>query len=194
MTRSADLREELAALSHDIWAHWMRYLFTISIWNSDGSVTIQADDVKRWFRQAQTDYADLSEAEKESDRHQADKILKCLAMRGQPEPIGEQIRRLRNARGMSQEGFANKLRTVHILTLPHVINELEHDNFWPDWPSVEVLERIARALDARLEIRLVPEEDNVSQAQRNRRCVARNARGATFAGPGKFAQKRRSWW
>jgi len=81
MTRSADLREELAALSHDIWAHWMRYLFTISIWNSDGSVTITAKDVKRWFRQAQTGYWLLSETEKESDRHQADKILECLSNR-----------------------------------------------------------------------------------------------------------------
>jgi len=153
-----DLREELAALSHDIWSHWMRYLFTVSIWRDDGSVTIPTDKVERWYRQMQTDYANLSDAEKESDRHQADKILKCLAMRGQPEPIGEQIQRLRNARGMSQEGFANKLRTVHILTLPHVINELEHGNFWPGCPSVEVLERIARALGARLEIRLIADE------------------------------------
>jgi len=154
-----DVREEMAATVHEIWSHWMKYLFEVAIWNDDGSVTIPADRARRWFRQMVTDYSSLPAAEQESDRHQADKIFECLAMYDRPKSIGQQIRKLREAQGMSQEGFANKLRTVHILTLPHVINEFEHDNFWPDWPSVEVLERIARALGACLEIRLVMRED-----------------------------------
>lgn len=73
-----DLREQLAAKQHEIWAHWMEYLFSVSFEMSDGSFVIGAKNVERWQRQIATDYADLSEKEKESDRHQADKILTVL--------------------------------------------------------------------------------------------------------------------
>ncbi len=69
------MREKIAEIQHEIWSHWMRYLFSISEQNSDGSVTIPADKVKRWKRQMDTSYSNLSEAEKESDRDQANKIL-----------------------------------------------------------------------------------------------------------------------
>jgi hypothetical protein len=72
-------REVVAGIQHDIWAHWMRYLFSITRHNPDGSVTISAEHVQRWMRQMETDYAYLSERERESDRHQADKVL--VAMR-----------------------------------------------------------------------------------------------------------------
>lgn len=69
------LREEIAYISHEIWAHWMRYLFKCGYFNDDGSFVIPAEKVERWQRQIDTPYSQLSEAEKESDRHQADKIL-----------------------------------------------------------------------------------------------------------------------
>jgi hypothetical protein len=72
------MREKIAAAQHAIWAHWMNYLFSVSIRNDDGSVTIPADKVERWERQARTLYAALSDREQESDRHQADKVLKVL--------------------------------------------------------------------------------------------------------------------
>lgn len=75
----ADLREKLADVQHDIWSHWMKYLFSCCTENEDGSVTIPADKVSRWKRQMTTDYAKLSDREQESDRHEADKTLAVVA-------------------------------------------------------------------------------------------------------------------
>ena len=72
---STEIREACASIQHAIWSHWMEYLFSVSIHNEDGSVTIPADKVMRWTKQLKTDYSRLSEREKESDRDQADKIL-----------------------------------------------------------------------------------------------------------------------
>lgn len=73
-----ELLEELADVQHAIWSHWMQYLFRVSRRNDDGSVTIGIDNVERWKRQMATDYADLSEREKESDRHEAHKVMDVL--------------------------------------------------------------------------------------------------------------------
>ena len=72
------LREELAAIQHTIWAHWMKHLFSVSVHNHDGSYTIPAEKVKRWTQQMKTPYEELKDAEKESDREQADRILDAL--------------------------------------------------------------------------------------------------------------------
>lgn len=72
---SNNVRERLADVQHAIWAHWMRYQFSVCQPNGDGSVTIPADKVERWSRQMKTIYADLTEKERESDRDQADKII-----------------------------------------------------------------------------------------------------------------------
>lgn len=69
------LRESLAAQAHDSWAGWMKYLFSKSAENADGTVTIPAWAVERWKRQVATGYAWLSEDEKKSDREEADKYL-----------------------------------------------------------------------------------------------------------------------
>lgn len=71
----SDIREQLADYAHDAWAGWMAYLFEKSTRNSDGTVTLPAWAVERWTRQMGTDYADLPEQEKESDRAEADKML-----------------------------------------------------------------------------------------------------------------------
>lgn len=73
-----DLLEELADVQHQIWSHWMVYLFSRCQRNPDGSVTIPADLVTRWKGQMATDYADLSEREKHSDRDQAHKVMDVL--------------------------------------------------------------------------------------------------------------------
>ena len=74
----SDLREVVAGIQHDIWAHWMRYLFSMARHNPDGSVTISTEHVQRWTRQMEAGYADLSEREQEIDRHQADKVLAAM--------------------------------------------------------------------------------------------------------------------
>ena len=72
---SATLREKIADVQHGIWAHWMSYQFSVCQYNEDGSVTIPADKVERWMRQQGAPYSALTEKERESDRHQADKVL-----------------------------------------------------------------------------------------------------------------------
>ena len=75
MGDNTELREELADLAHKQWSGWMEYLFSKGTKNEDGSFTITAWAVERWERQVNTDYKDLSESEKDSDRKEADKFI-----------------------------------------------------------------------------------------------------------------------
>jgi len=59
------LREQLADLEHEQWAHWTRYMLD----------NLTPENIARWRRQCDTPYADLSEKEKDSDREWADKVL-----------------------------------------------------------------------------------------------------------------------
>lgn len=78
-----DLREKLAAMCHDQWKGWMRYIFFNCDpdrprgWDTGNSI-IPRWAVERWTRQMDTDYKDLPEDEKESDRTEADKFIKLL--------------------------------------------------------------------------------------------------------------------
>lgn len=72
------MRELIASIIHDIWSHWMQYLFDVSVRHSDGSITISAHQVRRWKVQMNLPYSELFETEKNSDREQADKILKGI--------------------------------------------------------------------------------------------------------------------
>ena len=74
------MREELAALMHEMWIGWMKYLFSKSRqhgWD-DGRVIIPAWAVERWMRQMDTPYDELSEEEKDSDRRIADRVLALI--------------------------------------------------------------------------------------------------------------------
>ena len=71
--------EAMSDIQHDIWANWMVYLFSVCVENPDGTKTIPADKVRRWERQIATKYIDLSEAEKDSDREQAIRIICWMA-------------------------------------------------------------------------------------------------------------------
>lgn len=73
-----NLREELSDLCHKQWSGWMDYEFSKGTFNEDGSWTMPAEFVKRWQRQADTPYAELSESEQDSDRNEADKFLALL--------------------------------------------------------------------------------------------------------------------
>ena len=72
------MREGLAALAHQMWSGWMQYLFEKCILNEDGTATLPAWAVERWQRQAGTAYDNLPEDEKESDRQEADKMIKTF--------------------------------------------------------------------------------------------------------------------
>ena len=72
------LTEVVADKQHEIWSHWMQYLFSVCTENKDGSVVIPADKVERWKRQINTPYEELTEREKNSDREQAEKVLDAM--------------------------------------------------------------------------------------------------------------------
>lgn len=69
----------MARIQHDIWAHWMKYLFSCckKVDNSD-SVIIPADKVLSWKKQMQTPYDELSAEEKEADREVVRKFFCVL--------------------------------------------------------------------------------------------------------------------
>ena len=81
MTKKNIVREILADVQHEIWSHWMEYLFSLCP-EVEGSVMetryIPHDLVKRWTRQMNTPYSELSEKEKDSDRDQAKKVIDTL--------------------------------------------------------------------------------------------------------------------
>lgn len=66
------LLEDLAALEHEQWAHWTRYMLD----------HLGPENIARWRRQIEAPYKSLSEREKESDRKWARKVLSLLALRG----------------------------------------------------------------------------------------------------------------
>ncbi len=74
----ANLREQLAKLSHEQWAGWMDYLFEKSDLNADETVTIPTWATKRWRKQKATPYHELAESEQDSDRREADKFLEVI--------------------------------------------------------------------------------------------------------------------
>lgn len=64
---SPELIEILAAHAHKQWAGWAKWMAEHWYTTTTGKESFQ----QRWERQAKTDYADLSEQEKESDRVEA---------------------------------------------------------------------------------------------------------------------------
>lgn len=81
---SDDLIEALAAQAHEAWSGWMAHLFSKCDvkWLDDGATetyyVIPQWAKTRWERQMNTDYADLPEDEKKSDRVEARKYLTCV--------------------------------------------------------------------------------------------------------------------
>jgi len=74
-----ELREKLAALAHEQWSDWMKYMFKKGVlYDPDGTWTMPAWAVERWMRQMKTPYAELPEEEKENDRAEANRALAVL--------------------------------------------------------------------------------------------------------------------
>lgn len=72
------LTERLAAIEHERWSHWQRYLHGKCIRQHDGSLLLPAELVSRWEKQMSTAYTELDENEKESDREQVRKYLPVI--------------------------------------------------------------------------------------------------------------------
>lgn len=77
------LREQLAAIEHQRWADWQSYMhsqcYGLPYSADSGALVIPRELVERWERQSATPYAELSEAEKDSDRRQVDRYWPIVA-------------------------------------------------------------------------------------------------------------------
>jgi hypothetical protein len=73
------LLERLAAIEHERWSHWQRYLHSKGIKQADGSLLLPKTLVEQWEHQIATDYDKLTDKEKESDREQVRKYLPIIA-------------------------------------------------------------------------------------------------------------------
>ena len=71
------LRECLAEYAHNAWSGWMEYMFS-KCQEVDVGIFVPAQAYERWSRQKNTAYADLPESEKNSDREEADKIIRII--------------------------------------------------------------------------------------------------------------------
>lgn len=126
------LREQLAALAHEQWSGWMRYLFSrCSTAHETGgpgfSISgvgyhIPSEWAARWKRQIDTPYADLSDAEKDSDRKEADRVLAIT------------------------ESRLTALTAAHARELDEAVNEV-----WED--VVRAAQQVSRVIDERDELR-----------------------------------------
>ena len=59
------LRERLADVEHEQWAHWTKYMLD----------NLTEKNIARWRTQIATPYSELTEKEKDSDREWADRVL-----------------------------------------------------------------------------------------------------------------------
>ena len=81
MMKNDDMIELLADFEYDRWSRWQKYLFSKCIVNSDGTLTMPKELVDRWTRQMNTNYKNLPEEEKNSDRREARRIIECIRER-----------------------------------------------------------------------------------------------------------------
>ena len=66
--RLAEIIEIVAAWDHKAWANWTEWMLD----------RLTTDNIVRWRRQIATEYADLSEGEKESDRKEAREVIALI--------------------------------------------------------------------------------------------------------------------
>jgi hypothetical protein len=76
--QSPELLETLAAIEHERWAHWQRYMHAQCRPGAGGALIIPPELVVRWTEQLSTPYAELPEPEKESDREQVRRYLPAI--------------------------------------------------------------------------------------------------------------------
>ena len=75
---SQEVLDRLAAVEHERWAHWQRYLHDQCEELDDGSLVIPAQLVRRWEEQIATPYGELSIEEQRSDQEQVLKYLPVI--------------------------------------------------------------------------------------------------------------------
>ena len=74
-----EMRKKLAKNQHEIWSHWMKYMFSQGQMQEDGSWRMPAEKVERWQRQLRAGFEELEAlGETTSDYEMADWVLRTL--------------------------------------------------------------------------------------------------------------------
>lgn len=71
--------DRLAAVEHERWAHWQRYMHENGTRLDDGSLVLPAELVERWDEQIARPFHALSPEEQESDREQVRRYVPLVA-------------------------------------------------------------------------------------------------------------------
>jgi hypothetical protein len=71
--------DTLAAVEHERWAHWQRYMHSKGTRLADGSLQLSGDLIARWEKQIATPFAELTQEEKDSDRDQVRVAIPIIA-------------------------------------------------------------------------------------------------------------------
>jgi hypothetical protein len=67
-----ELKEKLAEIEHERWADWQKWMHS-KLHKFPNQIILIRSDYEHWERQIATQYKDLSEPEKNSDREQVDR-------------------------------------------------------------------------------------------------------------------------
>lgn len=79
--RLDELREDIANLEHEQWAHWTKHFLENNT----------ATNRVRWKYQIKKPYSELSDKEKESDREWADKVIALIKKKLQEKPTESEV-------------------------------------------------------------------------------------------------------
>jgi len=79
MSDQDELFEKLAAIEHERWSDWQKYMHSLCVRSDSGQMIIPRTSFEQWERQIATSYAELSEKEKESDRDQVRRYWDLIA-------------------------------------------------------------------------------------------------------------------
>lgn len=75
----SELFEKLAAIEHERWADWQRYVHSKCMPSADDGIwQIGENFIKHWEKEIATPYSELSEAQKNSDRDQVLRYWKLI--------------------------------------------------------------------------------------------------------------------
>lgn len=126
-----ELREKLAAIEHERWADWQRYVHSVCYENKGiggeptGELTIPIEFARRWERQIETPYHELSEKEKDSDREQVDRYWQLITA---------------DRKRVALEARLDELEHTFVSYDNALASELVEN---PEWEYGQVAERIA---------------------------------------------------
>lgn len=93
MSSLEELKEKLAAIEHERWADWQKWVHKCFVVRRDRAMkyrtVLPVKLVERWNELIETPYEELTEAEKQSDREQVDRYFPLLLEWIEREVIGE---------------------------------------------------------------------------------------------------------